>query len=108
MVNIYLNGKKKDIEEGMNISDLLFVNRIRPEVVVVEVNEKIIERNKYKDTILIADDKVEFVYYMGGGERKLGRVKHVLEFIDNTPLIKLNKVVEPKTAAILAKAEFIL
>ncbi len=83
MVNIYLNGKKKDIEEGMNISDLLFVNRIRPEVVVVEVNEKIIERNKYKDTILIADDKVEFVYYMGGGERELGLVKHVLEFIGN-------------------------
>ncbi|MCK4916973.1 MAG: sulfur carrier protein ThiS [Candidatus Omnitrophica bacterium] len=67
MFNIYLNGKKRDIDEGMSISDLLEVNEIKPEIVVVEINDKIIERGKYKDTILIVKDRVEFVYYMGGG-----------------------------------------
>jgi len=67
MFNIYLNGKKRDIDEGRSISDLLEVNEIKPEIVVVEINDKIIERGKYKDTILIVKDRVEFVYYMGGG-----------------------------------------
>ncbi|MCK5289157.1 MAG: sulfur carrier protein ThiS [Candidatus Omnitrophica bacterium] len=67
MFNIYLNGKKKDIDEGMSVSDLLEANEIKPEIVVVEINDKIIERGKYKDTILSVQDRVEFVYYMGGG-----------------------------------------
>lgn len=64
---IYLNGKKEEVGEGMNISKLLEVKKIRPEVVTVEINEKIIERGNYATTSLNPNDRVEFVYYMGGG-----------------------------------------
>ncbi len=64
---IHLNGKKEEIENDMSVSGLLEAKKIRPEVVTVEVNDKIIERDKYRTTLLKPDDRLEFVYYMGGG-----------------------------------------
>lgn len=66
-ITIFLNGKKEEISDGMNIAKLLEARKIRPEVVTVEVNEQIIQRQKYNDTFLKDKDKLEFVYYMGGG-----------------------------------------
>jgi len=66
-ITIYLNGKKEEIKENMSISKLLEVKNIRPEVVTVELNDKIIEKDKYQMTLLKPDDRLEFVYYMGGG-----------------------------------------
>jgi thiamine biosynthesis protein ThiS len=64
---ITLNGKKEEIEPGMTISKLLEVKKIRPEVVTIELNENIIERSRYGELLLKAGDRLEFVYYMGGG-----------------------------------------
>lgn len=103
---IYLNGKKEDIQDDMNVSGLLYLKKIRPEVVTVELNERIIERNKYGQTALKAGDKLEFVYYMGGGSPFSDRVaKSVCELIYQTPTVKLNRIVEHNSAVILAKLE---
>ena len=64
---IYLNGKKEEIEDDMSISRLLERKKIRPEVVTVELNGHIIDREKFTDTLLDEGEEVEFVYYMGGG-----------------------------------------
>ena len=64
---IHLNGKRKEVEEDMSISKLLERKKIRPQVVTVELNGQIIDREKFKDTLLNEEDEVEFVYYMGGG-----------------------------------------
>ncbi|OGW82721.1 MAG: thiamine biosynthesis protein ThiS [Omnitrophica bacterium RIFCSPLOWO2_01_FULL_45_10] len=64
---IYLNGKKEEIETGMSLSNLLAAKKIRPEVVTVELNDSIIERARYGEALLKDKDRVEFVYYMGGG-----------------------------------------
>ena len=109
---IYLNGKKEEIAGGMNISGLLEAKKIRPEVVTVELNGKIIEKDKFQVTLLKPDDKLEFVYYMGGGEEnskfKIQNSKlanNVLELIGNTPMVRLNKIIEQDTAQIIAKLE---
>lgn len=105
-ITIYLNGKKEEISEGMNISKLLEVKNIRPEVVTVEINEMIIERARYSDTYLKDKDKLEFVYYMGGGMPFSDRIaKNVLELIGRTPMVRLNKIVGKGSAEILAKLE---
>lgn len=64
---ITLNGKKEEIPEGITILKLLEIKKIRPEVVTVELNENIIEKDKFSTTLLNQDDQAEFVYYMGGG-----------------------------------------
>jgi len=64
---IYLNGKRENIGENMSISKLLERKKIRQEVVTVEHNGQIIDREKFKDTLLNEGDGIELVYYMGGG-----------------------------------------
>ncbi|MFH1655795.1 MAG: cysteine synthase A [Candidatus Omnitrophota bacterium] len=102
---IYLNGKKEEVENNANISKLLEVKKIRPEVVTVELNDKIIERDRYQATLLKPEDRLEFVYYMGGGEMNAKLSKNVLELICNTPMVKLNRIVQSDMAEILAKLE---
>lgn len=105
-VAIYLNGKKEEIEDNMNLSKLLETKKIRPEVVTVELNDKIVEKGKYDQTLLKPDDKLEFVYYMGGGSPFSEKIaNNVLELIGNTPMVKLNKMVTPEMATIYAKLE---
>ena len=105
-VTIYLNGKKEEIEKEMNLSNLLQAKKIRSEVVTVELNDKIIERDKYNDVFLQADDRLEFVYYMGGGEVNTKLADNVLELVGNTPMMRLNRIVGSDSAEILAKLEF--
>lgn len=64
---IYLNGKKEELAENLSILRLLESKKIRPEVVTVELNGRIIEKEQYPKILLKPDDKLEFIYYMGGG-----------------------------------------
>lgn len=64
---IFINGKREETQEGLTVAKLLAAKNIRPEVVTVELNDQIIERAKYTETLLKANDRLEFVYYMGGG-----------------------------------------
>lgn len=66
-IAITLNGKKEEIPAEMSIADLLKIKNIRPEVVTIELNDVIIERTKYPGTSIKSGDRLEFVYYMGGG-----------------------------------------
>jgi len=105
-ITIYLNGEKEEIQDGLNIIRLLEVKKIRSEVVTVELNEQLVERIKYPETLLKANDKLEFVYYMGGGRPFSNHVaKNVTELIGQTPMVKLNRIVEPDMAEVLAKLE---
>lgn len=105
-ITIYLNGKKEEIGNDMNLPRLLEIKKIRPEVVAVELNDKIIDKDKYQQTLLKPNDRVEFVYYMGGGLPFSDKIAaNVLELIGQTPMVRLNKIVEPGMASILAKLE---
>lgn len=67
MINITLNGKKEELPKEMSIAQLLKKKDIRPEVVTVEVNEQILSRQEFEKTVINENDKIEFVYFMGGG-----------------------------------------
>lgn len=74
-IAIYVNGKREDIGKSLTIQGLLDVKKIKPEVVTVELNEEIVAKDKYKDTVLRSEDKLEFVYYMGGGGSTQSRLR---------------------------------
>ena len=67
LIKITLNGKPQEIKAGMTVSDLLLKWKIRPELVTVEINENILQKLDYESTEIKAQDKIEFVFYMGGG-----------------------------------------
>ncbi|MFA5839149.1 MAG: cysteine synthase A [Candidatus Margulisiibacteriota bacterium] len=99
---IFINGKEEEIDTGISMSDLLTRKQIRVEVVTVEVNDQIINREKFPVIQLKPGDKVEFVYYMGGGSTRA----NVTELIGHTPLVKLQKLVNEGMADIYAKLEY--
>lgn len=64
---ITLNGKEHKIQSGMTVMELLTKWRMRPELVTVELNEDILQKLDYETTTIKNHDKLEFVFYMGGG-----------------------------------------
>lgn len=66
-MNIYLNGKKTNIEENLTLQRLLESFQINPGTVVVERNESILPRDEYEQTWLREGDKIEVVRFVGGG-----------------------------------------
>ncbi len=67
-MNLVVNGKEMDITDGLTVSELLIKENVKmPEMVSVELNGQILKRARFEATILKNDDKVEFLYYMGGG-----------------------------------------
>ncbi len=105
-VTILLNGKKEEIQEKTTLSSLLSLKNIRPEVVTVELNDEIIRRNEYPEILLKPNDRIEFVYYMGGGMPFSDRVaQNVSELIGHTPIVKLQRIVDEASADVLVKLE---
>ena len=67
-MNLIVNGKKTNIADGLTVSQLLVQENVKmPDMVSVELNGQILKRTKFEETILKDDDKVEFLYFMGGG-----------------------------------------
>jgi sulfur carrier protein len=65
-VQIKINGKPEEIQSG-TVLDLLKAKKIEPQMVAVEVNDKVLERDHLATTHLNEGDQVEFLFYMGGG-----------------------------------------
>ena len=67
-MNLVVNGKKTDTNDGLTVSELLVKEDVKmPEMVSVEVNGQILKRSEFETTTLKGNDQVEFLYYMGGG-----------------------------------------
>jgi len=65
-MQVKVNGKAEDIQGG-TVLDLLTLKKIEPQMVAVEVNDKMIDRDHLASTQLHEGDQVEFLFYMGGG-----------------------------------------
>lgn len=68
-MKITINGKEEFIEkESLTISELLKLKNVKmPEMVSVELNGEFLEKKDYETTIVKENDKIEFLYFMGGG-----------------------------------------
>ena len=67
MAKIQLNGRKIKLNSKYSITTLLKKYKIDSKKIAVELNGKIINRNKYKLTYIKNKDKVEIVHFIGGG-----------------------------------------
>ncbi len=66
-IDIFVNGEKKRILEGMSISDLITNLELAPERLAVECNMLILKRDQWSTQILLAGDCLEIVHFVGGG-----------------------------------------
>lgn len=65
-MQVKINGKMEDIQGG-TVLDLLKAKNIEPQMVAIEVNDAMLERNHLATTTLKEGDQIEFLFYMGGG-----------------------------------------
>ena len=66
-VTVTVNGKAESLAAGTTLAQLLAQRKIRPEVVTVELNDAVVERARFGGAVLRAGDRLELVFYMGGG-----------------------------------------
>ena len=68
MAKIYVNGDAQDVNLPLNVDELIKQNNVlQPEMVSVQVNEEFAERDDWENIQLHEGDKVDFLYFMGGG-----------------------------------------
>ena len=70
MVKIYVNGDAQEVSLPLNVSELIQQNNVQqPEMVSVQVNEEFVDPNEWEGIQLKEDDRIDFLYFMGGGAR---------------------------------------
>jgi sulfur carrier protein len=69
MAKIYVNGDAQEVTLPLNVSELIQQNNVQqPEMVSVQVNEEFADSNEWDSIQLKEGDKVDFLYFMGGGQ----------------------------------------
>jgi sulfur carrier protein len=67
-MKLVVNGRDVDVSEGINVSQLLIERKVKmPDMVSVELNETVLRRVEFETTRLREGDRVELLYFMGGG-----------------------------------------
>lgn len=67
-MKLIVNGKEVEIPDGLTVSALLAHQKVKmPDMVSVELNGQILKRIAFDNTVLKEGDRVEFLYFMGGG-----------------------------------------
>ncbi len=67
-MKLIVNGKESDFVDSMTVSKLLVEQNVKmPDMVSVELNGQILKKTEFEEKTLNDGDKIEFLYFMGGG-----------------------------------------
>ena len=70
MAKIEVNGEPQEVNLPLNVTGLIQQLLVEnPEMVSVQVNEEFAEREDWDKIQIQEGDKVDFLYFMGGGSR---------------------------------------
>lgn len=68
MAQIIVNDEKQEVNIPLTLDKLIELNRVlQPDMLTVQVNSEFVEKEDYSTTELKDGDKVDFLYFMGGG-----------------------------------------
>ena len=66
-VAVSINGKRKEVDGPISVSELLEAEKIRPQVAVIAVNRERVSRDALADTVVDDGDLVEIIIQLAGG-----------------------------------------
>ncbi len=66
-IKIYLNGRKKKLENEITIKKVLKLTNVQLNKVAIELNNEIVNKKMINKIKLKNDDKIEIVHFIGGG-----------------------------------------
>ena len=72
MMKIKVKGEEVEYEQELTVKELLVEEDVdMPDMVSVELNGEILDRDKFSEVVVKDGDEVEFLYFMGGGSIEL-------------------------------------
>ena len=66
-ITIYINGKKKLVNIGISLQDILIMLNIKKNFIAVEVNKEVIPKSLYSSKKILDGDNIEILQMIGGG-----------------------------------------
>ena len=66
-IKIRVNGRNFTVNSNYSVNELLIKLKIPKNKVAIELNKKIVDKNKIKRIILKQKDSIEIVHFIGGG-----------------------------------------
>ena len=68
-MKLTINGKEEDLDgRELTVAGLLKFKEVKmPDMVSVQVNGDILKRDRFATTPIKENDRIEFLYFMGGG-----------------------------------------
>lgn len=70
-IRVTINGEEEEIAKGLTVAEVLEAKKVRPELVAVELNGEMVDKERYGSIVLKNSDSLEFLHYMAGGNWKL-------------------------------------
>ena len=68
MAQIIVNDEKQEVTLPLTLAEFIKINKVfQPEMVTIQVNEDFAEKEDYEKIQLKDGDRVDFLYFMGGG-----------------------------------------
>ena len=68
MAQIIVNDEKQEVSLPLTLAELIKINKVfQPVMVTIQVNEDFAEKEDYEKIQLKDGDRVDFLYFMGGG-----------------------------------------
>jgi sulfur carrier protein len=65
-MQVTINGKTEEVS-GSSVLEILKAKDVSPQMVTVELNSKMLERDELGSTVVRDGDAIELLFYMGGG-----------------------------------------
>ena len=69
---LQLNGERREVAEGISVSELVETLKLVPERIAIELNQKVVRRSDWSAVQLNSDDRIEIVHFVGGGSFECG------------------------------------
>jgi sulfur carrier protein len=65
-MRVTINGKTEEVS-GSSVLEILKAKDVSPQMVTVELNSKMLERDELGSIVVKDGDAIELLFYMGGG-----------------------------------------
>jgi sulfur carrier protein len=69
-MKLTVTGNVKEYADGLTVAKLIELEKVEmPLYVTVSINDEFIASGTFEETVLSEGNSVEFLYFMGGGQR---------------------------------------
>ena len=62
-----INGESRDVPASITLAELVRHLALAPERLAIELNQRVVRRGDWPQTVVSEGDRVEIVHFVGGG-----------------------------------------